>query len=173
MAGCAMADEPGSAVSPTQMFLVVVIIIDVSSTVADRPCVAKGGKCQQNTLTCSGDYERGLCGGSSARQCCVPRSGSTSCSAAATALACKIKNSSKISLLTTNPSGVNDGADPNSNIRDACAGKKVKRSSYRCSEGQAPGGTTCLDAKILQYIYDLGTSTKYKVQCKSGIQMAF
>ena len=47
----------------------------VSSTVADRPCVAKGGKCQQNTLTCSGDYERGLCGGSSARQCCVPRSG--------------------------------------------------------------------------------------------------
>ena len=112
LADCAMADEPGSAVLPTQVqlpfgFILIlfttftytllkmctynaVFIIKVtttytayinlnksfvSSTVADRPCVAKGGKCQQNTLTCSGDYERGLCGGSSARQCCVLRSG--------------------------------------------------------------------------------------------------
>uniref|UniRef100_K1PS19 Uncharacterized protein n=1 Tax=Magallana gigas TaxID=29159 RepID=K1PS19_MAGGI len=90
--------------------------------------------------------------------------GSASCSAAAAAVACKIKNSSKITLLKINPSQVKDGADPYSNIRDACARKVAKRSSYKCKEGQAPGGSTCLDLKILQYIYDLGTSTKYQVQ---------
>lgn len=54
--------------------------------------------------------------------------GTARCSSAAAAVACKIKNSSKITLLKINPSRVNDGADPYSNIRDACAGKVAKRS---------------------------------------------
>lgn len=54
--------------------------------------------------------------------------GTGSCSAAAAAVACKIKNSPKITLIEKNPSGVNDGADPYSNIRDSCAGKVAKRS---------------------------------------------
>lgn len=45
--------------------------------------------------------------------------------------------------------------------------------SYKCDEGQAPGGSTCLDSKILQYIYDLGTSTKYPFQVKLYIQLKY
>ncbi|XP_052675473.1 uncharacterized protein LOC128157124 isoform X1 [Crassostrea angulata] len=136
----------------------------ISNQVADKPCRDKGGKCQQTSVSCRGTYTSGLCGGSASRKCCVPQSGSASCSAAAAAVACKIKNSSKITLLKINPSQVKDEADPYSNIRDACARKVAKRSSYKCREGQAPGGSTCLDLKILQYIYNLGTSTKYQVQ---------
>nr|XP_022314023.1 uncharacterized protein LOC111118716 isoform X2 [Crassostrea virginica] len=94
----------------------------------------------------------------------LPNGASTSCSAAVKSVACRIKYLSKISLLKRNPSGVIDGADPYSNIRDACAGRKVKRSSYTCSQGKAPGGTTCLDLKVLQYIYYLGTTSRYRVQ---------
>lgn len=38
--------------------------------------------------------------------------------------------------------------------------------SYACDDGQAPGGSTCLDLKILQFIYHLRNSTKYAVQVK-------
>ncbi|XP_062577289.1 uncharacterized protein LOC134239143 [Saccostrea cucullata] len=136
----------------------------ISNAVKDRPCKNKGGKCQENRLSCSGSYQRNLCGGGATRQCCIPSSGTGGSCSSAKAIACKIKNSSKISLLRTNPSGVNDGADPHSNIRDACKGKPAKRSSYSCKEGKSPGGTVCLDSRILQYIYNLGTSTKYQFQ---------
>lgn len=42
--------------------------------------------------------------------------------------ACKIRNDPKITLIKINPSEVDDGADPESNIRDACYGKEAKRS---------------------------------------------
>ncbi|XP_078334799.1 uncharacterized protein LOC111132676 isoform X2 [Crassostrea virginica] len=130
----------------------------------DIACVRKGGTCQHILNRCN-KYQRGLCNGGWTRQCCINNNpASTSCSAAVKSVACRIKYLSKISLLKRNPSGVIDGADPYSNIRDACAGRKVKRSSYTCSQGKAPGGTTCLDLKVLQYIYYLGTTSRYRVQ---------
>ncbi|XP_062614403.1 uncharacterized protein LOC134276149 [Saccostrea cucullata] len=87
-----------------------------------------------------------------------------SCSSLAKSIACKIKTTPKIELLTKNPSGVDDGADAYHNIEDACNGKPSKRSNYTCSEGNSPGGFVCLKSSILRYIYDLGTSTQYNFQ---------
>lgn len=129
----------------------------------DLPCINEGGRCQETSIPCD-RYESGKCGGNSNRKCCVPLKGTPSCNVTVVKAACKIRNTQKITLIKVNPSGVNDSADPDSNIRDTCYGKEAKRSSYKCDEGQAPGGSTCLDLKILQYIYDLGTSTKYQVQ---------
>nr|XP_022336213.1 uncharacterized protein LOC111132676 [Crassostrea virginica] len=134
----------------------------INNNPGDTACIEKGLKCQQISNGCN-QYQSGLCSGGWTRRCCF-NTASTSCSAAVKSVACRIKYLSKISLLKRNPSGVIDGADPYSNIRDACAGRKVKRSSYTCSQGKAPGGTTCLDLKVLQYIYYLGTTSRYRVQ---------
>uniref|UniRef100_K1PCK0 Spore cortex-lytic enzyme n=1 Tax=Magallana gigas TaxID=29159 RepID=K1PCK0_MAGGI len=151
--GCVMVDELDSAVFPTKLLTNLAWIKEVN--VNRPPCLVAGHTRQD----CVEDQRPG-----SAVFLSQVVAGTGSCSAAAAAVACKIKNSSKITLLKINPSQVKDGADPYSNIRDACAGKVAKRSSYKCDEGQAPGGSTCLDSKILQYIYDLGTSTKYPFQ---------
>ena len=36
----------------------------------DEPCVNIGGICQQDTLSCPGGYQSGLCGGAANRRCC-------------------------------------------------------------------------------------------------------
>ena len=36
----------------------------------DEPCVNIGGICQQDTLSCPGGYQSGLCGGARNRRCC-------------------------------------------------------------------------------------------------------
>ena len=52
----------------------------------------------------------------------------------------------RLELLTSHPSGVEDGADPRSNIVDTAAGRPAKRSSY----GTAPGGTVNLSVAMLR-----------------------
>lgn len=59
-------------------------------------------------------------------QCNVP--GTPSCNLTVVKAACKIRNDPKITLIKVNPSKVDDGADPENNIRDACYGKEAKRS---------------------------------------------
>ena len=39
-------------------------------TEEDAPCVSIGGTCQDDSLSCSGGYESGLCGGGVNRRCC-------------------------------------------------------------------------------------------------------
>ncbi|XP_061182794.1 uncharacterized protein LOC133191114 [Saccostrea echinata] len=142
------------------MFLLFGILCTVIAD--DVPCRKLGGTCQENILSCNGQYQRALCDGRTTRQCCL--SSPESCSSLAKMIACKIKATQKIKLLTINPSGVDDGADAYHNIQDACNGKPSKRSNYTCSEGKSPGGVVCLKPSILRYIYDLGASTKYNFQ---------
>ncbi|XP_055996960.1 uncharacterized protein LOC130046441 [Ostrea edulis] len=145
-------------------YFAVFLLIGTFSRVkaGDEACITEGGTCQENDQVCDGKYKTGLCGGGINRQCCLPAS--DGCSSKVKEIACKIKATSKINLLTKNPSGVEDGADPYSNIRDACDGKPSKRSRYSCTEGTSPGGVVCLKASILHFIYDLGTSTEYNYQ---------
>lgn len=83
-------------------------------------------------------------------------------SAAATpsraSLAQQILASRRISLLTRQVSGVNDGADARSNIRDTAAGRAAKRSSY----GNAPGGSVQLSLNLLRGI--LSVAGKYTIR---------
>lgn len=87
---------------------------------------------------------------------------SLSLSAAATpsraSLAQQILASRRISLLTRQVSGVNDGADARSNIRDTAAGRAAKRSTY----GNAPGGSVQLSVNMLRGI--LSVAGKYTIR---------
>ena len=46
----------------------------VLPTGSDAPCLRAGGRCQHDSLTCSGSYRTGLCSGGVRRRCCVPSS---------------------------------------------------------------------------------------------------
>ncbi|ESO90852.1 hypothetical protein LOTGIDRAFT_233609 [Lottia gigantea] len=137
--------------------LTVIAFLGFVSVVAgDWRCLALGGNCQYTFARyCSGSYRRNLCRGSYSRRCCLSNS-SGSCSESAAA--CRIlalHNSGDIFLRNRHPSGVNDGAFPLLNIRDACNGREAKRSSYSCGEcssGSAPGGSVCIDNRVLSYI---------------------
>ncbi|ESO90851.1 hypothetical protein LOTGIDRAFT_163736 [Lottia gigantea] len=118
----------------------------------DVGCTSISGTCQYTSTSCSGNYQSNLCSGPSTRKCCV----TGSCSGSASA--CRIlalHNSGEITLQNRHPSGVNDGAFPLLNIQDACNGQQSERSSYSCGEcssGPAPGGSVCIDNRVLSYI---------------------
>eukprot|EP00057_Strongylocentrotus_purpuratus_P027615 XP_011682089.1 PREDICTED: uncharacterized protein LOC100888592 [Strongylocentrotus purpuratus] len=88
-------------------------------------------------------------------------------------MACQILGNNNIYLLDNNrylnSRGANDGADAASNIRDTCAGRQAKRSSYRCSSGFAPGGTVSLKASVLSYILDVAENGEYNRGAKLQI----
>ena len=46
----------------------------VLPTGSDAPCLRAGGRCQHDSITCSGRYRTGLCSGGVRRRCCVPSS---------------------------------------------------------------------------------------------------
>ncbi|XP_025094953.1 uncharacterized protein LOC112564393 [Pomacea canaliculata] len=52
--------------------------LSVLSLGADTPCTSGGGTCQEDSLSCSGHYQSGLCSGSASRRCCLPATSSTS-----------------------------------------------------------------------------------------------
>ncbi|XP_006811639.1 uncharacterized protein LOC102809432, partial [Saccoglossus kowalevskii] len=128
----------------------------------EEPCQSNGGRCWNDNQCLNDDYKSGECPTQSGSiKCCYsgPSDGcATSCGTKAKELACDIQAHSSIYLLTVNPSGVDDGADAASNIRDTCNGCMAKRSSYSCSSGTAPGGYVCLSESVLGYILDVGNN---------------
>ncbi|XP_030831804.1 uncharacterized protein LOC115920335 [Strongylocentrotus purpuratus] len=80
-------------------------------------------------------------------------------------MACQILGNNHIYLLDNNgylnSKGADDGADAASNIRDTCAGREARRSSYCCKEGCAPGESVSLKASVLSYILDVANSGQY------------
>nr|XP_022306814.1 lysozyme 1-like [Crassostrea virginica] len=56
------------------LFCVVVFASAVCTYGSDAPCLRAGGRCQHDSLTCSGNYRTGLCSGGVRRRCCVPSS---------------------------------------------------------------------------------------------------
>jgi hypothetical protein len=78
-------------------------------------------------------------------------------------LAQQILGNKNISLLTKEVSGVSDGADAYSNIRDVSNGLQAKRSSYSCTEGTAPGGTTTLSVNMLSGMQNIGRTLTIRV----------
>jgi hypothetical protein len=81
-------------------------------------------------------------------------------------LACQILNHHNIRLYHIQVSGVDDGADSGSNIRDTCNGGSAKRSNY----GNAPGGRVCLSAAMLRTLKAVADSSPVKIQvnCLAG-----
>ena len=69
--------------------------------------------------------------------------------------------SGRVDLLPQNVSGVKDGADALSNVRDTAAGRRAKRSRY----GRAPGGSVLLSQRMLRGILEL--SKKYSLRITS------
>ncbi|ESO89872.1 hypothetical protein LOTGIDRAFT_234011 [Lottia gigantea] len=91
---------------------------------------------------------------------CASSGGGDCGDSAAKADACEIlrlHNSGKIQLWTVHPSGVKDQAYALQNIKDACAGRAVSRSSYSCNGCRAPGGHVCLNKNLLHYLRTLGS----------------
>jgi hypothetical protein len=79
-------------------------------------------------------------------------------------LAQQVLASSRINLLTVNPSGVRDGADPRSNIRDTAAGTSAKRSCY----GNAPCGRVFLSVKMLRGMLTVANTYSFRVTAIAG-----
>jgi peptidoglycan hydrolase-like protein with peptidoglycan-binding domain len=79
-------------------------------------------------------------------------------------LAAQIRDSSRVSLLTVQVSGVRDNANAYQNIVDTAAGGQAKRSSY----GNAPGGSVYLDTRMLQGMVKLAGSYTYRVTSIAG-----
>ncbi len=79
-------------------------------------------------------------------------------------LAQQILGSSKISLYTIQVSGVNDGADARSNIRDTATGGAARRSSY----GTAPGGWVYLDSRMLRGMLTISNTYGMRVTTIAG-----
>lgn len=80
------------------------------------------------------------------------------CSAREKELACELFHSSNVKAAQSHPSGHTDNGYPYNNLRDMCNGLKASRSHYTCSECPspgAPGGTTCLSVKLLEYLVAL------------------
>ncbi|XP_022108097.1 uncharacterized protein LOC110988663 [Acanthaster planci] len=93
----------------------------------------------------------------------LPTTASGICGSTVQSLACQVQSDSRITLLNVNPSGVNDGADAKSNIKDTCDGGEARRSSYCCTlsggkTGCSPGGSICLSEDVLQYLLELANS---------------
>jgi hypothetical protein len=72
--------------------------------------------------------------------------------------------SGRLELLSRNVSGVVDGADALSNIRDTAKGRPAKRSSY---EG-APGGSVSLSLPMLRALNQLTAEFSYAVTSIAG-----
>ncbi|XP_070538102.1 uncharacterized protein [Ptychodera flava] len=125
----------------------------------ESPCQDNGGVCHYDYCCPYGNYISGQCPSQASNvRCCYSTpdcGGGGSCGSTAQNLACQILNHGSVYLLTTNPSGVNDGADSYNNIKDTCNGNQAKRSNYCCSSGCSPGGYTCLKTSVLQYILDV------------------
>ena len=82
-------------------------------------------------------------------------------------LACDLMRSyveGRLDLLPTNVSGVDDGADALSNVRDTAAGALAKRSSY----GNAPGGHVRLSNALLSGLVDLNQDYTFRVTSLAG-----
>ncbi|XP_070567110.1 uncharacterized protein [Ptychodera flava] len=134
-----------------------------SCTFNEEPCQGAGGECADSSCCPYNNYISGLCPSQSSDvKCCFSTpacgddsGGGGSCGASVQSLACEILNHKSITLLTINPSGVNDGADAYSNVKDTCNGGTALRSSYCCSSGCSPGGSTCLSYNVLKYIKDV------------------
>ncbi len=70
----------------------------------------------------------------------------------------------RINLLSVNPSGVVDGADARSNIRDTANGLAAKRSCY----GTAPCGRVYLSNTMLNGILKLSSTYRFRVTSIAG-----
>lgn len=79
-------------------------------------------------------------------------------------LARQVQGNGRISLYPIQVSGVNDGADARSNIRDTANGGAARRSSY----GNAPGGWTYLDARMLRGMLAVANTYSYRVTAIAG-----
>ncbi len=79
-------------------------------------------------------------------------------------LGATIRDSSRIGLATSHPSGVLDNATPRQNIVDTANGGAASRSSY----GNAPGGTVFLDTRMLNGMITLSSSWSYYVTSIAG-----
>lgn len=69
-----------------------------------------------------------------------------------------------LDLLPTNVSGVDDGADALSNVKDTAAGLPAKRSAY----GNAPGGEVDLTFSLLEGIKELSDDYSFRVTAIAG-----
>ncbi|XP_072169087.1 uncharacterized protein [Diadema setosum] len=136
------------------------------------------GHCIDTSQCPSSNYISGVCPTKpNSVKCCFSKpsgsdggggGGSGSCSWTVRSLACEVlalHNVGSIDLLTDNgilnPLGSGDGADAYSNIVDTCNGYTALRSSYCCSSGCTPGGSTCLSQTLLEYIIDLADDGHY------------
>ncbi|ESO90941.1 hypothetical protein LOTGIDRAFT_163448 [Lottia gigantea] len=85
------------------------------------------------------------------------------CSRRSKQLACRILDRERDGLITLamnhSSSGHQDYAYPRLNLQHTCNNQKSQRSSYSCPDlcktSPAPGGSTCLSPKMLQYIESL------------------
>jgi hypothetical protein len=69
----------------------------------------------------------------------------------------------KVKFNVLDPTDTTDGSSPEDNIGDTAAGQPAKTSS-RCP----PDGTTNLDIKLLQFLYELSQETTYQINELSG-----
>ncbi len=69
-----------------------------------------------------------------------------------------------LDLLPTNVSGVDDGADALSNIRDTAGGLSAQRSAY----GNAPGGEVDLTFSLLEGLKELSDDYSFRVTALAG-----
>lgn len=81
-------------------------------------------------------------------------------------IAIRVGDNGKITLNSSHPSGVIDGAYPRLNIQDTANGGQAKRSSY----GTAPGGSTWLSPNMLNAMEQLadGYGYSYRVTSIAG-----
>ncbi len=82
------------------------------------------------------------------------------------ALARYIRDTSRVALLTTQLSGLRDGADARSNIVDTANGGPAKRSSYRT----APGGSVYLRVSMLKGMVEVSKGYTYRVTAIAGAE---
>ncbi|XP_071841722.1 uncharacterized protein [Apostichopus japonicus] len=149
---------------------------DTECATYDHSTAGDVGSCV-STSQCPGNfYISNLCPTKPAGvKCCFTKpSGTCSTSGGSRQeLACAIKNHARVYLLDNNgylnSKGSNDGASAYDNIVDTCNGGAARRSSYTCSSGTAPGGTTYLSTSVLQYILDLlDDGYNLQVNCLAG-----
>ncbi|XP_071479997.1 uncharacterized protein [Diadema antillarum] len=141
----------------------------------DHSTYGQVGHCIDSSQCPYSNYISNLCPTkASSVKCCFSKPSGTcgggggSCGSTVQSLACEVlalHNAGSIYLLTDNgvlnPSGSGDGADSYSNIVDTCNGYTALRSSYCCSSGCTPGGSTCLSQTLLEYIIDLADDGHY------------
>jgi hypothetical protein len=79
-------------------------------------------------------------------------------------MATTILNTANITLATAHVSGVNDNATAQQNVTDTAHGRPAARSSY----GNAPGGTTPLDIRLLGSMLKLADTYSFSVSELAG-----